>query len=351
MNIRKIVGTAAKVVGGLAGLAVLVAWSGGCFSHKTAPGKVSHEPGIPFPEGAQTHRVVVTQHASRIDVVGTVRSEEEVHLSARLGAYVSGVHASAGERVTKGQVLVTLDDRDMKEQLAAARAQLALAESEHERVRKLVEARASTEQALTAAKSAFDAAVAQVKRAEVMLTYAEIRSPMDGRVTDRRIEVGDLANPGQVLLTVYDPLRLRLEAAVPVRLTRRIPAGGAVEVQVGEDRVVARGTVTQVVGEIDALSRTQLAKIRIEGAGGVLPGEFGRVWIYDEARPAIFVPATSVYRAGQLEYVQVRTGKRAIRRLVKTGPVLDGKVEVLAGLDAGDEVLVEPVVSAARSEG
>jgi RND family efflux transporter MFP subunit len=351
MNMGKTAATAGKILGGVAGLAVLIAWSGGCFGHKIEPGKVAEQAGIRLPDGAELYRVTVTQLASRVEVVGTVRSEEEVHLSARLGAYVSGVHASAGARVSKGQVLVTLDDRDAREQLAAAKAQLAQAEAEHERVRKLVEARAATEQSLTAAKSAFDAAVAQVRRVEVMLSYAEIRSPIDGRVTDRNVEAGDLANPGQVLLSVYDPLRMRLEAAVPVRLTGRLPADGKVEVRIDGIGRTMEGRVTEVVGAIEPLSRTQIAKIAIPGASGALPGAYGKVWVYEEHRPAVVVPGSSVYRVGQLEYVQVRAGMRVLRRLVKTGPAEAAGVEVLSGLSAGDEVLVHPVVTARAGEG
>lgn len=351
MNIKKIGSGVAKGVGGLLGLAVLIAWSGGCFGHKTAPGKVAFEEGFAFPAGAAVYRVAVTQQAARVDVVGTVKSEMEIHLSSRLSAYVSGVHASAGDRVTKGQVLVTLDDRELKEQLAGARAQQAQAEAEFARVTKLLEARAATEQALTAAKSAFDGASAQVKSIDVMLTFTEIRSPIDGRVTDRRIETGDLANPGQVLLSVYDPVRLRLEAAVPVRLIERLGMEKSVDVQLDRPNRLLKGRVSGVVGEVDSMSRTQIAKVSLDEAGDVLPGTFGRLWIYEEPRAVMLAPSSSVYRVGQLEYVQVRKGDRVVRRLVKTGPGDGSFVEVLSGLSAGDSVLLNPVMTGDGKEG
>jgi len=98
------------------------------------------------------------------------------------------------------------------------------------------------------------------------------------------------------------------------------------------------------VSEIDPLSRTQLVKVHIEGTSSdVLPGTFGRLWVADDARQTIVIPASAVYSVGQIELVQVVKDQRAIRRAVRTGPKHGTSVEVLSGLDAGDVVLVKPV--------
>jgi RND family efflux transporter MFP subunit len=325
--------------------AVVVAWAWfGRGEDKIRPGRVAYEPGIAVPAGAATIKVEASMTAPRIYVVGTVASEEKVNLSARIPAYVNQVLVTAGDRVKKGQTLVTLDDREIREQLAAAEAQLKQAEAEYQRARQLFEKNATTDQALTAAESGFHSARAQVERVKVMLSYAQVTAPMDGIVTERRVESGDLANPGQLLLALYDPSRMRLEAPVPVRLIEKLALNQAVEMDLERPARGFPGKVTEIVSEIDPSSRTQKVKVHIEtGDSEVLPGTFGRLWVEDDARAAIRIPASAIYRVGQLELVQVVEGSRAIRRLVRTGPAYGGEVEILSGLAAGDVILAVPV--------
>ena len=237
----------------------------------------------------------------RIDLVGTVASGEKIVLSSRISAYVKKVYVSAGDRVRQGQRLILLDNRELKQKLAAAEAGLAQAQSEYERAQKLIAADATTDQALTAARSAFETASAQVRQTKVMLTFTEITSPIDGRITDRRIEAGDLAAPGQPLLGVFAPQNMRIEVPVPVRLVEKLQLGQKVDIELDRPNRPFTGRVIEVVGEVDPMSRTQRIKVHIEEAGmDVLPGTFGRVWIADDPRPAILIPIAAVYRIGQL---------------------------------------------------
>jgi multidrug efflux pump subunit AcrA (membrane-fusion protein) len=84
-------------------------------------------------------------------------------------------------------------------------------------------------------------------------------------------------------------------------------------------------------------------KVRLEGdTHDVLPGTFGRLYVEESSRPAILVPASAVYRLGQLEVVQVLQNGRAIRRYVRSGSGRDDKVEIISGLKEGDRILVNP---------
>lgn len=336
-------GRIAKPLAGLAILVVVILWSVGAFRTRTPAGSVEAPAGLALPPDAELFTVKTESIAPRVDVVGTVASDMRVNLSARIPAYVKEVFVSAGSPVRKGQELLTLDDREIKEQVTAAEAQSKQAEAELNRARQLFDNKATTEQALTAAQSMFTAARAQWDRSKIMLTYAQITAPMDGMVTDRRIEPGDLANPGQVLLAIYDPTNMQLEVPVPARLLAKLPVGQTVEVTLDRPATNFQGRVRQIVSEIDPFSRTQLVKVHIEGTSGdVLPGTFGRLWVADDARPAIVIPASAVYAVGQIELVQVAKDGRAIRRAVRTGPRHGASVEVLAGLDGGDVVLVKP---------
>lgn len=327
----------------LAGLVLIVAWVGGVFDSKVAPRRLPAEPGVPVPPGAATLVVSNVPVALSIDAVGTVASEKKINLSARIPAYVKDVFVSAGMPVKAGQLLLTLDDREIREQLTAAEAQLKQAESEFQRAKQLYSTKATTEQALVAAESMFNTARAQADRVRVMMSYAQVASPIDGIVTDRRIEAGDLANPGQLLLAVYDPNNMRLEAPVPVRLIDNIKLGQELEVSLDRLPHVVTGQVAQIVSEIDPMSRTQIVKVHLEGVSGdVLPGTFGRLWIPQERRSMILAPAEAVARVGQIEMVRVVADGRVIRRMVKTGITQKGRVEIISGLQDGDTILIRP---------
>ncbi|MEI6166762.1 MAG: efflux RND transporter periplasmic adaptor subunit [bacterium] len=340
----KIIKMVWRPVAGLLGLVALVVWSGGLLESKVAPGNIAYQPGVPVPDGAGTLVVNSVKSPSLVEVIGTAASERMVNLSARLPATIESMRVSAGQAVTNGQIVATLDDRDIREQLGAMEAQFKQAELEYNRTLKLFEKGASTDQARVAAISAWEGAQARLQQSRVMLSYTVIVSPMDGVVTDRRMEAGDLAAPGQVMLTVYDPRQMRLNVAVPGRLLQKFPLNQAVDVRLDDVESPLAGTVREVVSEIDPLSRTQLVKVHLEQKGtAILPGSYGRIRVEGELHASVWIPATALYRVGQQELVQVVMAGRAIRRVVRTGLTQGALIEVLSGLAEGEVMLLVPV--------
>lgn len=329
-----------SLLGVLALAGLMIHASGAC--HRKVGGEaVEARPGRPLPTDALTAQAERGALTARVDLVGTAASDRLVTLSARLSAYVQDVRVAAGDRVQAGDLLVALDDREIREQLTAAEAQLRQAEAEFKRTKQLFEAKAATEQAMTAAESGFQAARAQVDRTRVMLSYAQVTAPLAGVVTERRVEVGDLANPGQMLLSVYDPSRMRLEVPVPVRLLSRFAVGQELTVRLDYPGRALTGRVTEIVSEIDARSRTRKVKILLDDAtGDILPGAFGRVLVDDAEHDGVAVPAAAVTRQGQLESVQVVQGDRVVTRLVRTRVLDENRVEILSGLQGGETVLL-----------
>lgn len=339
-----LVSKAWRPVAGVAGVVVLVFWLAGTFEHKVHAGKLDHQPGFELPAGAATRAVKLTRSASPVEVVGTVASERWVNLSARLPATIDSMRVSAGDAVTNGQVLATLDDRDIREQLAGAEAQFRQAEVEYNRTIQLFEKGATTDQAKLAAQTGLEGARARLQQVRVMLSYATVISPVNGIVTDRRFEAGDLVAPGAVLMSVYDPRVMRFETPVPVRLVGRFALGQSVPVLLDGFSEPLSGTVREIVGEVDPLSRTRKVKISLSQAGtAVLPGTYGRIRIEGDSHDAVWVPVSAVYRVGQQEMVQVVSKGRVLLRLVRTGTVRDGEIEVISGLADGEVILAEAV--------
>ena len=335
---------AAKLAGGIAGLLVIMIWVSGALRDRQAPGTLATEPGTPLPADAVRTTARRAAVPARTALAGTVQSERHINLSARLPAYVEAVHVDAGAVVQAGDLLVELDRRELREERAAAQAQLAQAETAFRRSERLLETNATTPQAHEAAEAAFRAAAANLERVNVMLSHTRITAPIDGIVADRFIEAGDLASPGQVLLSVYDPARLRLEVPVPARLVGYFPEGRTVSVELDQSPAPHAGTVTEVVSAFDPVTRTRGVKIRIEDAGAdVLPGMYGQVTIETEPYDAVLLPAAAVRRVGQLERIALVRDGRVLTRLIRTGARHGDDVEILSGLAGGETVMLPDV--------
>ncbi len=329
------------------GLVLVLLWVSGVLRDRIGPGRVEHPPGFALPPDAEIVDVGEAPLPRATDVPGTAVSERQVRMRSRIHAPVVRLAVSAGQTVAEGEVLAELDDRDLQEAVRAAQAVVAQAQASYDRTRLLHERQAVTDQALEEAESRFRASRAQADQAEVMLSYARIASPLDGQVADTYVEAGDLVGPGQELLTLFDPGRMRVEAHLPMRLAPHLQVGDTLAVHLDGRPEPVAGEVTEIAGAVDEVTRTRRIKVRLGDDTPVLPGTYGRVRVPEPPRPGIRIPETAVLRSGQLELVQVATPEnRVVRRLVRTGLRDEGLVEILSGLRGGERIL-----AVARPEG
>jgi RND family efflux transporter MFP subunit len=274
---------------------------------------------------------------------------------------VQAVHVVAGQRVEAGQLLAELDKADIEARRSQAQANLAAAQARQSKaandltkVQNLRAGGAATEQELYAAQRSAEVAAADVTSAEqrlveagTQLEYATIRAPMSGIVIEKLVEEGDLARPGEPLVTLYDPDRLQLVAAVPERLALGLRVGDEVGVEIDAIGLACHGQVSEIVPQASPASRSLLVKVTGPCPPGVVSGMFGRMLIAEGERRQLLVPASAVRRIGQLEMVQVvreepagagEAGMVVQRRFVRTGQRFGDKIEILAGLEPGERV-------------
>ena len=321
------------------------------------------------------------------DAVGTIRPRTETNISAQITGRILSIDVKAGGRVRAGDVLVRLDDRELRSRADQARRQvevaeaavrgaeegkiaasagLAEAESSYKREQDLFQKESSTRAKLEAAESAYkqananaqqaaqkvsgaqaDLARAQeaVREAEVASGYSMIAAPEDGEVAKRLCEPGDLAWPGKALVVLQSEGALRLEASVREGLIGRVPLGAAVTVHVSSMNKDSLGTVDEIVPYADPVSRTFIVKVSIPSEPGMYPGMFGRLLIDMGTRQAVTVPKRVITRVGQLQTVWVDVDGEWTRRYVRTGREIHDTVEVLSGLSGGERLGVAADIS------
>ena len=276
-----------------------------------------------------------------IEVPGTVRPVDRATLAAKVMGTVDRVTITLGQRVARGDVLLTISAAEIEARVAQAEARLEQVTRDYEREKGLLADGASTDAAVRSLESEQRAARAGVSEARTMLSYTQITAPFDGVIAARFVNEGDLATPGFRLLEIEGLGRLRVETEVPESLGA-IEPGTPVEVRVAGSELL--GTLAEISAAADAQSRTVFAKIDLPAGAQVRSGQFARARFPAGEGEILAVPASAISTLGQMERVFVVHDGRVSLRLVRTGARRADHVEVLAGLAVGDPVVTSAPV-------
>jgi RND family efflux transporter MFP subunit len=327
----------------------------GMLGHRISPGKTEQTHDVM--KNMQTSEVISEEIDEFETAVGTVTSRKETIISSKVPAHVKKVHVRPGTKVVAGDLLIELDDRDLraklgqvKSGLTAAQASQKQAESSYDRYRNLLKSGAATRSEFEAAEAQFETATAKVLEAEqtlqelsVMLDYTEIRAPYSGIVVDKMIDKGTLAAPGIPLIRLEDPDQLRLEVFVPESRRNSIDIGKTLMIRIDTVDKDIPGKVDEVVPSSDPRSRSFLVRITMAPDPDIQTGMFGRCYLPVERKRMILVERDAIYRVGQLEMVRVLDNDRPETRLIRTGMIFDDRIEILSGLEPGELVLKRSV--------
>ena len=309
----------------------------------------SSQPETSVPVSVQilrSDRIAVTRHAP-----GVVRALDRTELATRLAGRIAQIEVRVGERVGKGQLLARIDADDLEAAVARARADLdqaraglALAALEASRAEALHAQQVLADQPRDRAVSArlqsvaaVDAAQRSVDEAEARRTYGFLRAPFDGVVVRRLADAGDLASPGTPVLVVERTDSVRVVASIPESDVAYVTVGDLIEVQCGGTSATA--TVHSIVAD-ETIQRSFQIQLLLSASDQLRAGRFARLTYQRGMRSAVRLPTSAVVQRGQLRGAFVVQGTRAQLRWVRLGREVDGMIEVLSGLDAGDRVVV-----------
>jgi RND family efflux transporter MFP subunit len=316
---------------------------------------------IPLPEGgAPAGKIVAVEQREVEDVMdwpGTVTSRTVANVAPKVMAHILEVRVNTGSVVHSGEVLATLDDREVRARAQQARAALTgaqahavQAQTDLRRVRTLFQKQAATSEDLDAVEARAKATRAQVAQArdavteaEVLLGETTVRAPLDGVVAARLVDPGDMAEPGKPVLVIQDPHALRLESYVPTRCAGMLAIGAEVPVRFDAPARELQARIEEIAPTADPQSRTRLIKATLPPAPDLQPGLFATLRAPCGRHVAVLIPTRAVMRKGQLEMVYVLEHGHPRLRDIKTGVRYADQSEVLSGLHAGEQVLVSDV--------
>ena len=278
-----------------------------------------------------------------VEITGTVRAAQRAALAAKISGSIVGLSVALGQTVKEGDVLVTISAGELGARVAQGRAQLAQVERELARERTLQSSGASAVDAVKLLEDRLAQSQAALREAETMVTYTTVRAPFAGAIAKKHVELGDFAAAGAPLLQLDGRNAFEIETAVPESLAAALVVGAALEVVASEGAARFRAVIAEISSAAEASSRTVTVKLTVPTGTAVRTGQFVRVLVPGAEVAALVVPTAAVSWHGQMERIFVVSEKnRASLRLVKTGPVSGARTEVLAGLAAGERVVVAP---------
>ena len=321
-------------------VAVAVLAALGCDKH-TEPANLP----LPPPANVQVITVKQAKDAAMEEVVGTVRAKLRATLEAKVSGRITKLPVTLGQAVKNGDLVALLDAGEIRAKLAQARAALDQANAELKRFSALLAQDAVTRQEYDAVRARQRIAQATLEEAQTISAYTRVRAPFSGIVTQKFADVGDLASPGKPLVAIDDPTELRLEVNVPEALLGNVRAGMMLDIRVDAISVPLKGKAVEVAPTADPNSRTFLTKIDLPEHENLRAGQFGRAMIPTSSISVLRIPRSALVQRGQMETLFVHHQGKALLRLVKTGKVLGDRVEILAGLEGGEQVVVDTAPS------
>ncbi|MGB5606032.1 MAG: efflux RND transporter periplasmic adaptor subunit [Gammaproteobacteria bacterium] len=275
---------------------------------------------------------------------GTLRARREVRVFTQEEGRITQLPFYEGDAIKQGDVLVRLDDTLIRAQLGRASATRKQAEHDAERLKKLIARKVVTEDEYTRALTAVDVARADEQVLKARLGYMTIRSPLDGVVRERFSDAGNIAERHQHLLTIYDPSSLLTELPVSELVMPYISGGDIARVHIDAlgDQVHA-GQITRIFPGLDPLTRRGTIEVELQPVpAGAAPGQLCRVELNTHAARRKVIPFSALRRDDMGEYVFILdTAGKAQRVDVQSGLRLAEKIEILEGLEAGDQVITK----------
>jgi len=293
---------------------------------------------------------------------GTILPIERVRLSTRISGWIERIHFDEGESVRQGAVLVKLRSQDLEAKQAQAQAAIKEAEghfnnvqADFKRIESLFEKQAATQKELDDIQAAFISAQSRMAAATEMknevdetLKYTSLSAPFNGVVARKMLQEGDLANPGQPIVEVENTSKVKIIAKAPENKIQSLSLGMPVLVSVaaakpGFGAQNQQAVIDKIAPAADPISRQFEIHVVLDNQDGQYKsGMFARVNTLDAEGMSLLIPQSAVFRRGQLQGLFIIDSERVARlRWVQIGRKQDNLVEVLSGLNPGEQVVIE----------
>lgn len=283
------------------------------------------------------------EFAQEVEALGTVRANESVDITAKVADRVAAIRFSEGQQVSKGAVLIELDNEEARADLAAARAAESDSRSQFKRSQELYQTRALSEAQLGQLEATLLADEARVAAAQSRVNDRVILAPFAGRVGLRSVSVGGLVSPGTVITTLDDLSVVKLDFAVPEVFLASLKRGLTIQAQsTAYPGETFNGKVDSVDTRVDPTTRAVAVRALVDNRDARLrPGMFMTLRLVRSEGQALMLPERAIVPEDDRHFVYVVDAGKAVKRAVEIGRRRPGEVEILHGLSPDESVILD----------
>jgi len=276
-----------------------------------------------------------------VSAAGTLSSKNTSVLSSKVMGKVVSLMAHEGDYVSQGKLLMKIESGEIAAQAYQAQAAYNNAKLQHDRIKSLFDEKAATRMEMDQATLGIESAQAGLNAAKAMESYTIITAPITGQIVEKKINVGEMALPGQPMLKIEDNTNLRLEVTVNEQDLKFVQVGNNVKVQIDAvpDNDI-KGRVAQVVPASDIRTHSFVVKIDVPADKSLITGMYGKAFFSIGSREAILVPKTAkVEMSGLTGVYLVSSEGNALFQMVQFGETHGDSIEAVTGLKAGDKIV------------
>jgi len=309
-------------------------------------GAEPQRPGAMF--GAGPVAVIVTEVAAqnytdRFTALGTARANESIVVTSRMSSIVTNIAFEEGQRVAAGDLLVELDNAEIRADLSRAQASLKQKRSQFNRSRTLGETRVVSDAELEELEAGVLMAEAEVRGAQARLDNSFIRAPFAGTVGLRHVSLGDLVGPDTTITTLDDTDTIKLAFTIPEAFLSSLVTGMPIEAQTNVYRDHSFvGQLASIDTRIDPVTRSLMVIAKLPNDAGLIrPGMFLTVAVERERENVLLIPEEALVPRQGRQFVYVVEDGKAVERQVELGARAPGFAEIRSGLSRGETLVTE----------
>ncbi len=282
----------------------------------------------------------------QVESIGTALANESVSITAKVTETVTRVNFEDGQYVEEGDVLVELTNAEETALLNEAKANVAEATRQFERVQNLIEQKLAAQTQLDVERNRMQTAEARYEGILARLDDRLIRAPFSGKLGFRNVSPGTLLSPNVTLTTLDDISSIKLEFSIPESFLSSVAAGQEVQAKsVAYPGKRFNGTVVTVGSRVDPNTRTVAIRARLDNPDLLLrPGMLLNVLLIQDRQRYLAMPEASVIPVQNKQFAYTVIDGKAERREFEAGRRVPGYVEVLAGFSEGDIVVTEGII-------
>ncbi len=306
------------------------------------------KPGGPMPAMRVDGVVLKPQDFSNaLQVTGSIEADEQVEIRSEVSGLVRSINFEEGKKITKGQVLLKIEDAELRAQLAQAQTKQGLAAENERRAKLLLKKEAISQEEYDVASAEFRSTQAQTQLVNAQLAKTTIRAPFTGTIGLRSISEGAYISPQTLIANLISTDPVKITLSVPEKYANQVKVNTELTFTISGSRNEYKATVYAIEPGIQATSRTLQLKARARNPDGELrPGSFASIKLpLSVMKDALLVPTEAVIpiQDGKMVYISENGKAKEVR--IETATRTEKDVLVTSGLKAGDTVLTTGIMS------